>query len=1455
MTCEGVQSARNWMVLLLFMALYAAGCGDAGPNDEVVDNSPVQAAERVPTAVSSFSGCALDEDCATGRHCFQGQCARECEGDAACSNDATCTERGRCVPTTGSPQEPDARTDLSVTNLPETVFQIADGQSEVVFSLTLDQNAPESGLPYRLERSDAPEATMRVERTDGGARSVNFVIPVGDADPASEDGELVHVKLFTPVGNYELALVPQFPLAGSYAGEATMSAFGTTGLPIEFQVVTDPNGAALSDADRAWLVLPVGSETLFSPLGATDEPVDYVARELNYDDFVDRWVASFEMAFDLSATTVVSAANDTQVRRSMRFEIEPFESDAIIGSFTDRWSGLYEVRSANGVTRLEDVIYTGDLFLERFGSAPRFEEVEVREHSPANPQLLPEPPLSACSDDANFSVAVTQVDEVDYNCDSITSRQEFADATPDAQALCAVAVSAHALSGETTGSQIRAFLDDTLPNPGGQSFADFMEDCAAGTDGTCRPSSQVLCARQLVARAYRDQGQTSPHMAELVTQYQDVTREAYLGQQLGAFGTDSQMRLEWLETTDYPAVITSAVRGLNEQLLNDWKEKVLEVHLGVLQGQFDASGLAVLSRQVDGEPAADAREQVLTEMTQGWRGAMDALTLATSRWHTLFQGDAERAAKRDYVSSRMFDLYLSAGILRNLNLAAGAGYLSARLAGGFSNLLRQLGMLSLPFDELVYARDAEVVINTSVDPNSDNDTLLGERQADAIGEIERAEASVLGVLERARAEALNEEQLRNRMNNEINDLRDSLVQMCGMPAGCTSETFRTDPECQVRVEAGECGFTVDKSTGEVTSFGPGQQSVSEAGRALLEVASAAHNIGIADEEVHALAQRAKLEHEELQTFATTIEDWNQRRLEGVEQLEANVAERANIRSEAVRDIFATFEQRAELRKAAIQDADETFREWDQIRVGSARTQIGLLTSANASRALADGLRSTAESVKDYAAAAVSGFPTAVGTSNDPSGAGRLAVRMGAAGAVLGMRSVATAADVTGAGLEIAKESHALMQGAEMAALEDEDELEDMVTQDEIDTLKAEQQKIQAESSAQLQQLQDVIEVAQAYLEARLAYERDLDEFRQRRLELRQRVTSIAGLDLRVQQAKMQYDQRVASYLGVVQRASLANSKLEDLELQRSNINSLVGSPGVIFGRANRLEQAELRLERAKSKLMDWLVALEYYAVRPFMDQRQQILLARNTYQLEKIAEELNRLERNCGGATNINTSTLSLKRDLLGLTSPMVDPVTEQELSPEQRFREILSRGYVPVDKRVRYSTDDTVGSLMSRDPDIMSATFFIDLGEFANLELTCNAKVASVDIKLVGDIGESRPTVTVLYDGTSKLRSCQPGIDDYVAMFGPDTTNYGKITYLRTAGRSMSPVAGINTFPATGGQANETLAGLPLASQYTVLINTAAGENGDVDWSQLEDIELELEYSYQDVFPVDQCD
>ena len=318
---------------------------------------------------------------------------------------------------------------------------------------------------------------------------------------------------------------------------------------------------------------------------------------------------------------------------------------------------------------------------------------------------------------------------------------------------------------------------------------------------------------------------------------------------------------------------------------------------------------------------------------------------------------------------------------------------------------------------------------------------------------------------------------------------------------------------------------------------------------------------------------------------------------------------------------------------------------------------------------------------------------------------------------------------------------------------------------------------------------------------------------------------------------------------MVQRARLTEGRLRSLEVQQAELNTLLGSPAVVFGWANRLTQAENRLERAKSAMTEWLVAIEYLAVRPFIDQRIQILLARNTFQLEDIAEELDRLQMSCGGATNTTNVRVSVRDDLLGIGRGILEG-NGVELDAAARFRAILANAVVPIDKRVRYTSDGDVGDLV-RSRDVQAATFDISLTDFANLEATCNAKVASVSIELVGaDLGTGRPTVSLLYDGASSVRSCQPNINTIVESIGRDATTFGSITTFRTAGRSISPVAGINE----AGSSNATLQGLPLASQYTVLIDQEIGENASINWDALQDIVLHIEYVAQDVFPIGQC-
>src|SRR5690606_19774190 len=195
------------------------------------------------------------------------------------------------------------------------------------------------------------------------------------------------------------------------------------------------------------------------------------------------------------------------------------------------------------------------------------------------------------------------------------------------------------------------------------------------------------------------------------------------------------------------------------------------------------------------------------------------------------------------------------------------------------------------------------------------------------------------------------------------------------------------------------------------------------------------------------------------------------------------------------------------------------------------------------------------------------------------------------------------------------------------------------------------------------------------------------------------------------------------------------------------------------------------------------------------------------------------------------------------------DAVTGEISSPSDRFLALLEEGAVPIDKRVRYSTDGTVGDLVSRG-GILAASFSLDIDSFANLKLSCNARVDSLAVKLVGaGLADPLPTVNILYDGTSQLRSCQPDIEDLVELVGPEATVFDSVTSFRVAGRSVAPTAGINEFTD---DVNTTLRGLPLVSEYTVLIDKSAGDNADIDWTQLQDIELSLTYSYQDIFAED---
>lgn len=1418
-----------------------------GGEPDVTDPGPAA------LALASDIGCLIDADCVGGRFCYQRACVAECDGARACASGETCSARGRCESAPGVPARPSVVDGLQLASTRDPVVQVAPGQSTLRLRMQLDGTPPAGGLLYRVERNDGLDARHEVHRVSPDAQGrFDVNLPVGDADPSGANA-VVSVRIHLPFGTLPVLLQPAARDAGEYAGEVRLDGFGSAGLPIEFRLFTQPEAVPLADADAAWLALRVAPEHIFSPVEAGSTDREWVRAPLELDPLFGAWVATFRYAFD-RPDAQIGPYPTGQVQRLLRIELDPPADGVILGRISDRWRGLYDQRSSLGVPDVGVVTFEGELEAT-WTEAIALDELPP-EHigPPAATSLQPRPSLAAC-EAVTFDLGAEAA-----ACAAIGDLDDYLDAPLAQRIECGRALADAALDGATVAGALIAFLEDADETPGGLSFAEFLQRCATGTDPICRPSPTILCSRQLLAAAFYDFGNASvsdqqalaPSLPGLFERFQDVSREAYLGRQLGAFQTDVTTRVRWLRDSELPAIVTSVLEASTAQLLDEWRTSVLDVHFATLRGHFDAASLTLIGAgALEGEHD-DLRRRLLRDATQAWRGTMDALVLATDRWNTLLRAPAARAGRAAWVGEVLFDLYLSAGILQQLNREAGAGLENASIAGGFGTLLRAHGRLSLSFEELAFSRDVEVVVSSSLNPLDDNDSLLSRLRATATAELEAAASSIRTLLDQMQAEALDETLLRQRFQSTIRDLRAELAELCGVPVGCTPDDARTVEACRPRVSVEECGFALERTTGDYLPYSHPQYLASEGGRIQLEVVTALQGVSIAQAELDAHLARTQLELVELARFADAIDAWNDRRLARVERMRENFARRAEVRDENIRVVLESLDAIAANRQAGIDAFQRDMAQWATIRIANATRDLSLATRELSLSSNAQALASTATLTRDISYAIAEAMPRSAGASSDPTAPARGATLSKAAKVTFGLRAASIALGVAAQRVEADRLNRAALANAEMERLRDESTRNNMVLESERAALADAIQRSTLLSAAELAFLEETLRLLLAESEAIEAYERDHDQFFQRRLAYQQRLVDTAELGLRVEQALLRVQQRLMEYLQVVQRAELLDARVADVEAQLRDVEVLIGSPTAVFAQANRLAQAEGRLNRAKSALMDWLVAMEYFAVRPFMDQRIQILLASNTFQLEAIAAEMRRIESRCGGAVNEELAVFSVRNDFLQLSEATQDVSSGLILSPAARFRAVLAAGSVPVDRRIRYRSDANIGDLMRSGRGLLAASFDVNLNDYANLAQTCNAKVTGVRVQLVGEgLGSARPTISLLYDGTAQLRSCQPDVDAIVATFGPGASNFASVTTLRTRGRSISPTAGLNDFVST---ANRTLAGLPLSSQYTVLIDPEVGENRSIDWSRLEDIRLEIGYAYQDVFPVGQC-
>ena len=377
-------------------------------------------------------------------------------------------------------------------------------------------------------------------------------------------------------------------------------------------------------------------------------------------------------------------------------------------------------------------------------------------------------------------------------------------------------------------------------------------------------------------------------------------------------------------------------------------------------------------------------------------------------------------------------------------------------------------------------------------------------------------------------------------------------------------------------------------------------------------------------------------------------------------------------------------------------------------------------------------------------------------------------------------------------------------------------------------------------------LDEVNDTLRELFEVNDAYQRDLQDLEFKRSEYLQLAQDLLVKREHILKAQLNAYSALKHYYSIVQRALALQSQYDAASARLGEINNLYAAPATIFAFASDLETVESKIDLAKERIYDYLSAAEYLAVRPFVDLRRATYLARSTNDLDAIIDQIDTVVAKCGGGTpSVATVDISA-REMMGITQDFAS------MSMGERFQSVIAKGNIPINSLTRYTVDSTVRDLVKKGLDLRSGTFAVTIDKSMNLATTCNAKIDSIAVQIVGEniikegAGENvHPTITVFYDGQTQLVSCQPNIAALVSTIG-DKTSYGKYSTFTIEPTKISPNAGINDY----GEPNVSLAGKPFATSYTVLIDTQVSENSKIDWDKVEDIKLQVKYTYYDLFP-----
>jgi len=1420
-------------------------CEDAGGEPE-----SLQSLVSAPIELVDATVCYIDADCNPGLSCFLGGCATQCFDGSECAS-GECDVRGQCsisTDKTASPTLPSGppsfRLDgVAIVRATDTVIDVSPGQQSVTVELeTTGAVLAQGGFSYRVESSVAPELAARIF-TSSDATTHRITLDTGLRDADENLVESVRIQIITPLGNIPLLLKAAPTVGGRYVGMMELDGLGAT-VPVSFGIQAS-TADLVNGSTTAYLVASLGAKHVFAPVTNLPglPPVEVLATPLVYEADLDAWVAKFTNAFTIPAGESFGGLAQGQIRRELRYELHKQLDGSFTGSLSDRITGLYDVIASDSTPGYSAAIVGGTFSVTRSGDEPA---VEVS------------PPPTGRILESNPQV---QGFALSANCMALAAATPTDCATTgtfEGAKSCADNLSAGTLGKNNLIDVIAGLLSGAgARTENGSTFKEFLEGCAAGTEPLCTPSAEALCAIEMYARAM-NLGQNARTLEKQILweKFSSLLLQTTGGPQLGAFYTDTLQKRDWLENATYGSTAATAAASaqLNARLMDDYVNKVVEVNAKTLRSYMAPSTFAFLSRGPDGAAAKDKRDEILIAMVGSWTAAADSLALAAKRWSELYRLDGQRKVKADLVAGRLRELYIDAAVIIQLHQEAGMAAEAAPIAASLGALLQRLTTLEQTFNDLLFDRYAQVTQSASLDPTMVANGVLKQRREAALEAVADATLRVDTILANLLKDDIRNQDFANKLDDRVATSEGFLVELCGQPVGCDILTTAGAPspngDCEVSWKPGVCGFDQPKGpledrTPRETLGYESSASPSIAGLAVKAIKDAAIDLNTSQT---SLAQFAATTQAMVQTtgaFANSTERWyaeSKANAEFIKSLLKTESERAD---RQLRLHHASLERQQDHLKEALENRKRSASEWDRLHNASAATTSILATASTIGQITTDILKVNAELGKEIVEAVEEGVPGTVGLANDAFAPVRMAISLAGCTTFIATAQAASISNTAALSADLAKEIATVSFETALANSEANAETAQMESETKLALEELRDDLEQTGEDLVAFNLEQLTVALDRQLDLKQAYDRDLIELSDRRNELLSRAVEMSERTAAVAHARIAQDTAVLDYLRNCELAAQERSALNMVRDFRSSIKQLIAGPDALFATANGLTEAERELDRARLKMADWLVAIEFAAVRPFFNERMSILLARNTYQLRAIADRLRDLESRCGGATNLETTTVSVRDDLLGLRQSQFDTTADKVLTPGERFFKFGEKTVLPADREMRYSASETL-AVGGDGRFFLVFPFTLSQPNFANLSHTCNAKIESIAVRLVGvGLGSGHPMVTILYNGASSMYSCQPGIDSYVRTFAQGNTKYGANSSFLTESRAISPVAGISEM----GSANQTLSGMPLASDYTILIDPNLPANRQMDVSKIEDVELEITYSYQDIF------